>query len=47
MADFPVCPKCAADYTYRDGALLVCPSCAHEWDGDAAEEVAEEASDDA
>ncbi len=46
MADFPACPKCAADYTYRDGALLVCPSCAYEWDGDAAEKVAEEVSND-
>ncbi|MGP4712643.1 zinc ribbon domain-containing protein YjdM [Psychrobacter sp. DM8] len=27
----PNCPKCAADYTYEDGALLVCPMCAHEW----------------
>ena len=27
----PNCPKCNADYTYEDGALLVCPMCAHEW----------------
>ncbi len=27
----PNCPKCDADYTYEDGALLVCPMCAHEW----------------
>ena len=27
----PNCPKCAADYTYEDGALLVCPMCGHEW----------------
>lgn len=27
----PNCPKCAAEYTYEDGALLVCPMCAHEW----------------
>ena len=27
----PNCPACAADYTYEDGALLVCPMCAHEW----------------
>lgn len=31
MSELPKCPKCNADYTYRDGALLVCPSCAHEW----------------
>lgn len=27
----PNCPKCDADYTYEDGALLVCPMCANEW----------------
>ena len=27
----PNCPKCDAEYTYEDGALLVCPMCAHEW----------------
>ncbi len=27
----PPCPKCASAYTYEDGALLVCPECAHEW----------------
>lgn len=27
----PNCPKCAAEYTYEDGALLICPMCAHEW----------------
>jgi len=31
MSDAPKCPKCDADYTYRDAALFVCPSCAHEW----------------
>lgn len=47
MSELPKCPKCEADYTYQDGALLVCPSCAHEWsltstDGTAqAEEAAE------
>ena len=30
-ATFPPCPKCASVYTYEDGALLVCPECAHEW----------------
>ncbi len=50
MSDLPKCPKCDADFTYLDGALFVCPSCAHEWtttqprsespedDGEAAEE---------
>ena len=27
----PNCPKCQSAYTYEDGALLVCPECAHEW----------------
>ena len=27
----PNCPKCDAEYTYEDGALLICPMCAHEW----------------
>jgi protein PhnA len=31
MSELPKCPKCDADYTYLDGALFVCPSCAHEW----------------
>lgn len=29
--ELPKCPECDADYTYLDGALFVCPSCAHEW----------------
>lgn len=31
MTDLPKCPKCNDDLTYLDGALFVCPSCAHEW----------------
>ncbi len=31
MSNLPKCPKCEADYTYLDGALFICPSCAHEW----------------
>jgi protein PhnA len=27
----PNCPKCQSAYTYEDGALFVCPECAHEW----------------
>lgn len=30
-SEFPACPKCASPYTYQDGALLICPECAHEW----------------
>lgn len=32
MSDLiPPCPQCACEYAYEDGALLVCPECAHEW----------------
>ncbi|MDZ7814188.1 MAG: zinc ribbon domain-containing protein YjdM [Ideonella sp.] len=27
----PACPKCGSEYTYEDGAMYVCPECAHEW----------------
>lgn len=33
----PSCPKCNENYTYQDGALLICPMCSFEW-----EEVASE-----
>ncbi len=32
----PPCPKCASPYTYEDGAMLICPECAHEWSAFAA-----------
>ncbi len=32
----PHCPKCKSEHVYEDGALLVCPECAHEWSADAA-----------
>ncbi|WP_319412758.1 zinc ribbon domain-containing protein YjdM [uncultured Cohaesibacter sp.] len=31
MSELPACPQCASTYTYEDGALLICPECAHEW----------------
>lgn len=32
MSDtLPTCPKCNSEHVYADGALLVCPECAHEW----------------
>jgi protein PhnA len=31
MSDLPPCPACASALTYEDGAMLVCPECAHEW----------------
>ncbi|WP_165090585.1 zinc ribbon domain-containing protein YjdM [Neisseria yangbaofengii] len=37
----PSCPQCQSEYTYEDGANLVCPECAHEW------QVGEEATDEA
>jgi len=40
MESLPNCPKCGSEYTYEDGALLVCPECAHEWSSN--EEVEEE-----
>ncbi len=31
MTPLPPCPTCSSPYTYEDGALLICPECAHEW----------------
>ena len=31
MNTLPPCPKCHSEYTYQDGALFICPECAHEW----------------
>lgn len=31
MSQLPPCPKCNSEYAYEDGAMLVCPECAHEW----------------
>lgn len=31
MTTLPPCPRCQSAYTYEDGAMLVCPECAHEW----------------
>ena len=40
MSDLPNCPKCEGEFTYEDGAMLVCPMCGHEWSKDAAEQAA-------
>ncbi|MFP3323624.1 zinc ribbon domain-containing protein YjdM [Planococcus sp. SIMBA_160] len=32
MVELPNCPICGSGYTYEDGAMMVCPECAHEWD---------------
>ena len=39
MTSLPPCPKCNSEYTYEDGALFVCPECAHEWTLQPSEEV--------
>lgn len=31
MPQLPNCPECNGEFTYEDGPLLVCPTCAHEW----------------
>ena len=31
MSGLPKCPQCGSEYTYEDGAMVVCPECAHEW----------------
>ena len=31
MSVLPKCPQCGSEYTYEDGASLICPECAHEW----------------
>ncbi len=36
MSSLPKCPQCGSAYAYEDGAMLVCPECAHEWAMDAA-----------
>ena len=41
MSSLPPCPQCHSEYTYVDGALLICPECAHEWSADAAPAAAE------
>lgn len=41
MSELPHCPACGSAYTYEDGALYICPECAHEWGKDAAIETAD------
>jgi protein PhnA len=35
MSGLPQCPQCGSEYTYEDGAMFMCPECAHEWPKDA------------
>ncbi|QKE62255.1 alkylphosphonate utilization protein [Aquipseudomonas campi] len=44
MSTLPPCPNCNSEYTYEDGAMLVCPECAHEWSASAAADTAGEAA---
>jgi protein PhnA len=41
MNPLPPCPKCHSEYAYEDGALCVCPECAHEWTTPTADDSAE------
>ena len=31
MSTLPPCPSCSSEFSYADGAMLVCPECGHEW----------------
>ncbi|HZX32624.1 MAG TPA: zinc ribbon domain-containing protein YjdM [Rhodocyclaceae bacterium] len=42
MSKLPNCPQCNSEFTYEDGALYICPECAHEWNKEAAAEVTTE-----
>lgn len=36
MSTLPACPKCNSEFTYQEGAIFICPECAHEWSAHAA-----------
>ncbi len=40
METLPPCPKCASEYVYEDGSLMVCPECGHEFSANASEDDA-------
>jgi protein PhnA len=40
VSTLPPCPKCNSEFTYEDGAQLICPECAHEWSTAGEAEVA-------
>jgi protein PhnA len=44
VSTLPPCPKCNSEYTYEDGAMLVCPECAHEWSASGSADSAGEAA---
>ena len=39
MIPLPPCPQCGSTFTYEDGAMLICPECAHEWPKQATSET--------
>ena len=41
MSSLPNCPACNSEYTYEDGAMFVCPECAHEWEKNAVDSSVE------
>lgn len=41
MTTLPKCPQCGSEYTYEDGAVYICPECAHEWSKESLAELAE------
>jgi len=43
MSQIPPCPKCESPYAYEDGAMLICPECAHEWSASGEPEIDEDA----
>lgn len=49
MSEYPQCPACQAEFTYQEGILFICPSCAHEWPvaGEGIAEADSSMSDDA
>jgi protein PhnA len=40
VSTLPPCPNCNSEYTYADGAQLICPECAHEWSAQGESEAA-------
>jgi alkylphosphonate utilization operon protein PhnA len=42
VSTLPPCPKCNSEYTYEDGAQLICPECAHEWSASGDAETADD-----
>lgn len=44
MSKLPDCRKCNSEYTYKDGAMYVCPECGHEWTKDSLEDADERES---